>query len=58
MGFKPSPYYSTRFYYWAEEFARGNRRDKTNPLRWDEVRLNLPGGKAFDELSHELVFSS
>jgi hypothetical protein len=47
-GFKPSPYYSTRFYYWAEEFARGNQRDKTNPLRWDEVRLNLPGDKAFD----------
>jgi hypothetical protein len=21
MGFKPSPYYSNRFYYWAEEFA-------------------------------------
>jgi hypothetical protein len=21
MGFRPSPYYSTRFYYWAEEFA-------------------------------------
>jgi hypothetical protein len=48
MGFKPSPYYSTRFYYWAEEFVRGNRREKTKPLRWDEVRLNLPGGKAFD----------
>jgi hypothetical protein len=48
MDFKPSPYYSTRFYYWAEEFARGNRRDKENPLRWDEARLNLPGDKAFD----------
>jgi hypothetical protein len=48
MGFKPSPYYSTRFYYWAEEFARGDRREKLNPLRWDEVRLNLPGDPSFD----------
>jgi hypothetical protein len=48
MGFKPSPYYATRFYYWAEEFVRGNRREKSNPLRWDEVRLNLPGDKSFD----------
>ncbi len=24
MGFKPSPYYATCFYYWAEEFVRGN----------------------------------
>ena len=24
MGFRPSPYYSVRFYYWAGEFGRGN----------------------------------
>ena len=42
MGFRPSPYYAVRFYHWAEEFARGNRREKGNLLRWDEVRLNLP----------------
>jgi hypothetical protein len=24
MGFRPSPYYTVRFYYWAEEFAWGN----------------------------------
>jgi hypothetical protein len=48
MGFKPSPSYSTHFYYWAEEVARGNRQKKENPLRWDEARLNLPGDKAFD----------
>jgi hypothetical protein len=47
MGFQPSPYYSTRFN-WAEEFARGDGREKLNPLRWDEVRLNLPGDKVFD----------
>jgi hypothetical protein len=48
MGFRPSPYYSVRFYCWAEEFTRGDRRKKSNPLRWDEVRLNLPGDPAFD----------
>jgi hypothetical protein len=48
MGFRPSPYYSVRFYYWAEEFAIGDRRKQSNPLRWDEVRLNLPGDPAFN----------
>jgi hypothetical protein len=43
MGFRPCPYYAVRFYYWAEEFARGNIRDSDNPLKWDSVRLNLPG---------------
>ena len=48
MGFKPSPFYSTRFYYWAEEFAWGDRRDELNPLRWNEVWLNLPWDPSFD----------
>ena len=48
MGLKPSPNYSTRFYYWAEEFTRGNQADKDNILRWDEGRLNLIGDKAFN----------
>ena len=48
MGFRPSPYYSVRFYYWAEEFGRGNPKEKGNPLRWDEVRLNLPGDHHYD----------
>jgi hypothetical protein len=47
MSFRPSPYNSVRFYYWAEQFPRGDRRKKSNPLRWDEVRLNLPGDPAF-----------
>ena len=33
MGLRPSPYMAIRFYYWAEEFARGNPRDKKNHLR-------------------------
>jgi hypothetical protein len=48
MGFKPSPYMAVRFYYWAEEFARGNRRHKSNALRWDHIVLNLPGDPSYD----------
>jgi hypothetical protein len=35
MGCKPSPYFAIRFYYWAEEFARGNHKDPDNKLRWE-----------------------
>ena len=43
MGLTPSPYMAVRFYYFAEEFARGNRLDPLNALKWDRIRLNLPG---------------
>jgi hypothetical protein len=48
MGLKPSPFMAVRFYYLAEEFVRGNRRDKNNALRWDYVKFNLPGDPKFD----------
>jgi hypothetical protein len=48
MGFWPSPYYAVRFYYWAEEIIRGDRRAPGNVLQWDQVVLNLPGSKEFD----------
>jgi hypothetical protein len=48
MGLKPFPYMAVRFYYLAEEFARGHRRERTNPLRWDYIRLNLPGDPIYD----------
>jgi hypothetical protein len=48
MGLRPSPYMAIRFYYWAEEFARGKPKDKKNHLRCDEVVLNLPGDPSFD----------
>jgi hypothetical protein len=49
MGFRPSPYYAVRFYYWAEEIIRGgDRRAPGNPLRWDRIVLNLPRSKAFN----------
>jgi hypothetical protein len=48
MGLRPSPYYAVRYYYWAEEFARGNPEDKANFLGWTRVILNLPGDTKFD----------
>ena len=48
MGLKPSPYMAVRFYYFAEEFARGDRREENNPLRWDVIVLNLPGDPNYD----------
>jgi hypothetical protein len=48
MGMKPSPYNSVRYFYWAEEFARGNPLGESNALRYDRVILNLPGMELFD----------
>jgi hypothetical protein len=48
MGLKPSPFMAVRFYYWAEEVARGNHPEKGNLLRWDHIELNLPGDPAYD----------
>jgi hypothetical protein len=48
MGCRPSPFFAIRFYYWAEEFARGHHLDPDNKLRWDEIRLNLPGDPKYD----------
>ena len=47
MGLRPSPFNSVRFYYWAEEFARGSRLVSSNPMRWDTVKLNLPGAAEY-----------
>jgi hypothetical protein len=43
-----SPYNSVRYLYLAEEFCQGDRKALKNPMRWDFVRLNLPGSKSFD----------
>jgi len=48
MGLRPSPEWSCRFYYLAEEFIRGNEKEKSNPLRWDRVILNLIGNPDFN----------
>lgn len=48
MGLRPSPYWSVQFYYWGEEFARGDPSEPTNPMRYDRIRLNLPGTADYD----------
>ena len=48
MGLKSSPYNSIRTFLWSEDFIRGDRRSKANPLRWDSVIANLPGSKNYD----------
>ena len=48
MGCKPSPYIAVRYLYISDEFCRGDHRSLKNPMRWDLVRLNLPGAKTFD----------
>lgn len=55
MGFRPSPFYAIRFFYWAEEFVRGNRNSSSNPLRWDIIKLNLPGSPEFDPTFPEVM---
>jgi len=48
MGFAPSPEWSCRYYYFAEEFIRGCEKALNNPLRWDKIVLNLIGSKRFN----------
>jgi len=43
MGLKPSPYIAIRFMLLASEVIRGDHRDPANALRYDTIRLNLPG---------------
>jgi len=43
MGLKSSPYNCIKVYLWSEDIIKGDRHDISNPMRWDEVRLNLPG---------------
>jgi hypothetical protein len=44
MGYRPNPYAAVRTCYHGEEFILGNTKDSTNPFRWDNIILNLPGG--------------
>ena len=48
MGFKPSPEWACRFYYFAEEFVRGNEEESSNPLYWKNIVLNLMGNENFN----------
>ena len=55
MGMKPSPYNAVRFYYWGEEFAKGNLRNSANPFGYDEVILNLPGMNSYDPTKPKIL---
>ena len=48
MGMTPSPYNAARHYYWAEEVARGDLMTSDNPMRYDEIRLNIPGSETYN----------
>jgi hypothetical protein len=48
MGMRPSPYNAVRYFYWGEEFARGDPSLDSNPMGYDCIRLNLPGMSHFD----------
>jgi hypothetical protein len=48
MGLRPSPFNAMRAMGWAEDLMRGDHLDVMNPLRWDEVILNLPGMNNYD----------
>ena len=48
MGMKPSPFMTIRLLMWMMEIVIGDRKEKTNPFRWDHVVLNLPGTANYD----------
>ena len=48
MGMRPSPYLSTRHLLRIRRFLLGDRKDKSNPFRWDKVVENLPGMPDYD----------
>ena len=48
MGLKSSPYQACQAMMVVEEVIRGNRKDKQNPFRWDDVVENLPGSENYD----------
>jgi hypothetical protein len=48
MGLKPSPYQAVQGMMVAEDLIKGDRFDKSNPFRWDFLRMNLPGSKAYE----------
>ena len=50
MGLRPSPYLAARFYYWAEEIARGDPCEPDNPFGYDRIIENLPGSAQYNPL--------
>jgi hypothetical protein len=48
MGARPSPYNACRLIARALEFAVGQPDEAASAFRWEKVRMNLPGMKAYD----------
>jgi hypothetical protein len=42
MGMRSSPYNSVRYFYWCEEFIRGNPSGSGNAMQYDRIVMNLP----------------
>ena len=55
MGFRSSPYLAIRHLAIAEEQARGDPLEDSNPFCWNEVKLNLPCSDIFT-LSLPLIY--
>ena len=48
MGIQSSPYVCTQTFHWGADIIKGDRTALDNPLRWDEVLMNLPGAVNYD----------
>ena len=48
FGFRQSPEVSFIFHHLAEEIVRGDRRDKSNALRFDRIVINAIGDKKYN----------
>ena len=48
MGLTGSPYQSVQTATRGKRMILGNRKDQSNPFRWDSVELNLPGRPTYD----------
>ena len=48
MGMRPSPFVTIRLLMWMMEIVVGDRKEPSNPFRWDYIVLNLPGSKKYD----------
>ena len=48
MGMCPSPWVTIRLLMFMMEIVIGNPLEPSNPFRWDQVILNLPGNPSYD----------
>ena len=48
MGFTFSPYAACKLFGWTVDVINGDRWDKSNPYRWDNIKTNFPGSENYD----------